>query len=316
MARLLFYCKCPAWLMLRLSFLVFILLLAACSRKDASPTAPISGASTPLPASPGTELTSLPPSLIPASPTPPPLAARVGSQEITLAEYQAELALYRAAKGTDLAPEDEQRVLDDLIDRALLAQAAFEQGFRVDDALLNERIQSLQDRLGSEGALNDWMKTYGYDEQVFRQALTRAVASAWMRDQLAASTPKTAEQVHARQILLYNSDQANEIYNLLKAGNDFGNLAVQYDPVTRGDLGWFPQGYLPDKQLEDAVFALQPEQFSPVIQTPAGYHILQVLERDAQHPLSPEALLILQAQAVQSWLQSQRQQAQIENLLP
>jgi peptidyl-prolyl cis-trans isomerase C len=316
MTRLLFYCKCRVRFELSLALWVLILLLASCNRGGQPINRQVTKTTTAGLTSPGVAETSLPPSPVPASSTPLPLAARVGKQEISMADYQAELALYRAAKGTDLAPEDKQRVLDDLIDQALLAQAAFEQGFRADDALLNERIQRLQNQLGSEGALNDWMKTYGYDTVAFRQALTRAVASAWMRDQIAASTPRTAEQIHARQILLYNTDQANEVYNLLKAGNDFGNLAVKYDPVTQGDLGWFPRGYLPDRRLEEAAFALQPEQFSPVIQTSAGYHILQVLERDAQHPLSPDALLIFQSQTLQAWLENQRTQAQIEVLLP
>jgi peptidyl-prolyl cis-trans isomerase C len=122
--------------------------------------------------------------------------------------------------------------------------------------------------------------------------------------------------VHARQILLYTADQADQIYQQLKSGNDFGNLANKYDPQTGGDLGWFPRGYLPDKELEDAAFSLQPDQFSSVIESPAGFHILQVLERDPQHPLSPDARLALQTQAVIDWLAQHRSQSQIEILIP
>jgi peptidyl-prolyl cis-trans isomerase C len=249
-------------------------------------------------------------------PTQPPLAASVNGWEISLAEYQAELAQYKAVQGTELAAEDEQRVLDELIDQALLAQAASENGFHVDDALLVERTQRLSDQLGGPAALDGWMQTYGYDEATFRQALARSIASAWMRDQIAAGVPMLAEQVHARQILLYNAEQANEVLGLLKAGNDFGNLAARYDPITRGDLGWFPRGYLLDKKLEDIAFSLQPEAYSEVVETLAGYHILQVLEQAAQRPLTPEALLALQLQAVQSWLAEQRSQSDIQILLP
>ena len=86
--------------------------------------------------------------------------------------------------------------------------------------------------------------------------------------------------------------------------------------MTGGDLGWFPRGYLPDKKLEEAAFSLQPDQFSAVIESPAGFHILQVLERDPQHPLSPDARLALQTQAVVDWLAQRRTQSQIEILLP
>ena len=249
-------------------------------------------------------------------PTSEPLAAIVDGWEISLAEYQAELAQYRAAQGTELAAEDEQRVLDELIDQALLAQAASQNGFTVDAAMLDERTQRLIDQLGSQAALDNWMQTYGYDPASFRQALARSIASAWMRDQIAAGVPKTAEQIHARQILLYNVEQADEVLGLLKAGNDFGNLAVRYDPVTRGDLGWFPRGYLLDPKLEEIAFGLESEAYSEIVETLAGYHIIQVLEREAQRPLSPEALLAQQSQAVQSWLDEHRGQSEIQLLLP
>ncbi len=245
-----------------------------------------------------------------------PLAARGRGMQVILADYQIEAAQAQAAKGAELTPEDRQRVLDELIDQTLLAQAAVEQGFTADDALLQNRTQRLSEQLGGPPALEAWMAAHGYDAQTFRAALARAAAAAWMRDQIAAGTPAVAEQVHVRQILLYNADTANEVLSQIRAGNDFGNLAVKYDPITRGDLGWFPRGYLLDPKLEAAAFALQPNAVSDVIQTLAGYQILQLLERDAQRPLLPEMRLALQTQAVQAWLQQRRSQAQIQTLLP
>jgi len=279
--------------------------------------------STPAPLTPGIELSQSSPASVTSvaavptqvTPTSQPLAAIVDGWQISLAEYQAELAQYRVALGAELAAQDEQRVLDELVDQALLAQAASQNGFTVAPALLDERTQRLVDQLGGQAALDSWMQTYGYDPETFRQALTRSIASAWMRDQIVASVPATAEQVRARQILLYNAEQANEVLSLLKAGNDFGNLAAKYDPVTRGDLGWFPKGYLLDQNLEEIAFSLQPNAYSEVVETLAGYHILQVLERDAQRPLSPEALLALQLQAVQSWLDERRSQSEVQILL-
>jgi parvulin-like peptidyl-prolyl isomerase len=174
----------------------------------------------------------------------------------------------------------------------------------------------LRDQLGGEDALADWMATYGYTLESFGRALTRSISAAWMRDQIIAAVPKGAEQVHARQILLYNSEQASEVYAQLEAGNDFGNLALQYDPLTGGDLGWIPRGYLPDADLEEAAFMLELEQYSPVIETLAGFHILQVIGRDPQRPLPPEALVIVQTQMLQEWLEARRDGADIQLMLP
>jgi peptidyl-prolyl cis-trans isomerase C len=291
---------------------ILVLILAGCTRGPAPSATPGATAQeTPAPTKQPTDT----PTPLPPSPSPEPLAALVNEKGITIADYQAELAVYRAAIGADLTPEDEKRVLDDLIDQMLFVESAAEKGFVVDEKMLQERLQALQDQMGGEAALSGWITSQGYTAETFRRALARQIAVAWMRDQIIAATPTTAEQIHARQILLYNSQEANDIYAQLQAGNDFGNLAAKYDPVTGGDLDWFPRGYLPDAKLEEIAFSLQPNQYSAVIQTKAGFHILQVLERDAQRPLDPGPLLVIQAQAVQAWLDARRSASDIQILV-
>jgi peptidyl-prolyl cis-trans isomerase SurA len=82
----------------------------------------------------------------PAPPTaiPEPLKATINGEGLTLAEYQAELARFQAAQaeaGTILATEEAAAwVLDSLIDSYLLAQAARDAGFVVDEASVQTRI--------------------------------------------------------------------------------------------------------------------------------------------------------------------------------
>ncbi len=304
MNRTLFYFKVSSLIV------VWIGLVTACNGKAG--TATLSSTSATLGFSSSTQETALPPTSILPSDTPIPLAAMVNQSVITLVEYRAELERYKAAKGTDLAPEDEKRVLDDLIDETILAQAATEKGFVADDAVIQEHMNLLIGLPEGEKKLSDWMNAYGYQKDALYSALSRSIGAAWMRDQIIDAVPKTAEQVHGRQILLYNSDQANQVLAQLQAGNDFGNLARKYDPITGGDLGWFPRDYLPDPKIEEISFELQPNEYSAVIESLAGLHIIQVLERDPQRPLSPDALLILQGKALQDWLQVQRDKSVIE----
>jgi peptidyl-prolyl cis-trans isomerase C len=140
--------------------------------------------------------------------------------------------------------------------------------------------------------------------------LKRAAEAALMRDKIVAEVPGTVEQVHARQILLYNDADAQNVLAQLKAGANFDELAVTYDPVTRGELGWFPQGYLLNVNLEAAAFALQAGQFSEVLQSEVGFHIIYIVER-GPHPLSPDARLVLQERAISDWVKQQRAQASI-----
>ena len=262
-------------------------------------------------APPQATLTPTPP---PSSPTPVPLAATVNGEAISLAAYQAELERYQAALGTQLATQDQEKALNSLIDQLLLAQAAAEAGFVQDEALLQERYDRLVAGVGGQQALLDWMAGNSYTEESFRQDLARSIAVAWMRDQIIAEVPEVAEQVHARQILLYNSDAADQALAELRSGTDFADLAAQFDPLSKGELGWFPRGYLIDPEVEQAAFELQPGDYSQVIETPTGFHILQVLERDPQRTLSPDARLVLQQRALQDWLVKQREQSEIQFL--
>jgi peptidyl-prolyl cis-trans isomerase C len=132
-----------------------------------------------------------------------------------------------------------------------------------------------------------------------------------MRDKILAEVPHTAEQVHVQQILLYNQDTAQSFLMQLNGGADFDELASKEDPLTHGDLGWVPRGYLLEPKIEEAAFALAVGGHSEVISTDAGFHIIRVLAREPQRALSPDAYLALQELALKKWIAEQRQQANI-----
>jgi len=247
------------------------------------------------------------------SPTPVDWAVEINGTGITKAEYQAELARFQAATGTEMATEEREFVLQELINQLLLAQAAEAAGFIVDEAHVQERIAQLD--IGDQ-ALGDWLAQHGYTEDAFRVALARSIAAAWMRDQIIADVPKTAEQVHARQILLYNSDEAEAVYAQISSGADFATLAGQYDPLAKGDLGWFPRGYLTVPELDDVVFALEPGAYSSVVETAVGFHILQVVERDSARPLNISGYQVVQKAFLRNWLQERQKQSEINFYLP
>lgn len=248
---------------------------------------------------------------LPPTPTPPPLAATVNGEWITQAEFEAEYDRYLAAENEADLGDAAKLVLEDLIAQVLLAQAAREDGFEITEADLESRIEALSSEIGGSDALKTWQSQHGYTDESFRSALKRAVEAAWMRDKIIAAVSGTAEQVHARQILLYNEETARQVASQLSAGADFEDLAALYDPNAGGELGWFPRNYLLEPGLEEAAFSLEPGQYSAVIETEVGYHILQVVERDPQHPLSPDTYLVMQEKALQGWLEQRRAESDI-----
>ena len=234
-------------------------------------------------------------------------------------EYQAEVARFQASStitGTNIASDTETIVLNELIDQTLLVQAAAENGYILDDTLLQSRIDTLKDQLGGSQALEDWQAARGYKDEDFRTALKRSIGAAWMRDQIIAAVPETAEEVYVMQILVPTKAEADQVYASLQSGKDFLEIAATYDPMTKGDLGWFPRGYLSDPIIEDAAFGLQAGQYSGVIQTDIGFHILYLVERDPEHTLQPDARRVLQGKAIQDWISEHRNQSEIQILLP
>jgi len=309
-------------LIVRTSTLSLLLLISAC--KAASPTPPLTNPVKPsLPAAltPGITLTATL-TAAPALPTltPEPLAANINGQAISLAEYQAEMERYKAAlqaAGRDLPAEADQKqtVLDELISQMLLAQAASQDGYRENPDDFNARLAQLSANAGGADAFAAWQQQHAYDNETFQAALHRSIAAAWERDHIISQVPQTADQVHARQIIVYNKETAQAILSKLKAGVDFATMALQYDPVTRGELGWFPRGYLTIPEVEQAAFSLDVNAYSDIIQSKVGFHIVQVLERDPQRPLSPDARLVYERKALQSWLEERRSKSQINILI-
>ena len=249
------------------------------------------------------------------SDTPIPMAVTVNGEGISKTEFDAEVSRFMAAQtelgNTIPADQANQQVLDELIDQFLLKQGAEAAGFTVDDVLLQERIDSLVTQLGNQDALNTWEQNHGYSDESFRVSLRRQIAAAWMRDYIIAQVPTIADQVHVQQILAYTQEAVQNAWDQLNAGADFDTLAYEFDPITKGELGWFPRNYLPDIQIEEAAFALQPGEYSQVIETIAGYSILKLIEKDGEHLLSPDALLTLQTRAIQDWLDNQRASSDI-----
>lgn len=290
-----------------LLLVTFTLLLAACNGGGPTPAPILASPTQPSP-------TETPTPVIP-SPTPLPLAARVNGEGITLEEFQAELARYRSAydqAGEHSDAESENRVLDDLIDQVLLAQAAQEAGFVLDEATLQAHLARLAEQAGGEHELATWIEKHGYTAASFQNALRRSIAAAWMRDRILEAVPQAGEQVHARQILLDSAANADAVLRQIRTGVDFATLAAEYDPLSQGDLGWFPRGYLLEEAVEQAAFDLQPEEISAVIETRLGFHIIQVIERDELRPLDSDARLIWQTRALADWLAGRRAESQIE----
>jgi parvulin-like peptidyl-prolyl isomerase len=311
----------------KIAKLVGLMLLFALTGCVSAPSAPSTSTTEPARNDPTPTATSKPP-----SPTPePPLAAEVNGEPIYLSEYEQELGQYEAsleAQGIDPESEEGQEnlnqaqkwILNVMIEQKLMEQAAEKAGITVTEEDVNGEMEAMIAESGSEEAfraqLEEWGETY---EEARREVRAQLIGMA-MTERVLEGVPEETEHVHARHILVDTKEEAERLHAQLEAGADFAELAKAHsqDDSTResgGDLGFFPRGILVATEVEEAAFALQPGQFSEVISSSMGYHIVQVIERDSNRPVSSENLRILQDRAIQEWVKSLWAQADVKRFI-
>lgn len=125
----------------------------------------------------------------------------------------------------------------------------------------------------------------------------------------AAATPAPRDEAQALA-------RISEAQQKLSAGEDFVKLVAEYSDDTGsvaegGDLGWFGRGRMVP-EFEEAAFSLEPGQFSGLIKTTYGYHLIQVLEKDPARPMDEFTLQQNKYTAFTKWLDALRNTAKIE----
>lgn len=321
---------------------IFVLLLAvACNDDSAATEAPsategaaetTSGQAAP---TGGSEQPAPPPTETPIPPTPTPtepLAATVNGEPIYLSTFEEMLARYQQGQALMMAgnpeaqsdEEQQQLVLEMLIERALIEQAAAANGIAITPEMVDQQMVELRQvaaEAGGEGGFEAWLEANNWTEEAFREALAFEMLTEQVSATVTADVPQAVEQVHARYLQVDDPALARSLQEQVEDGADFATLAQQHslDRATGedgGDLGYFPTGTLLVPEIEAAAFALEPGEVSNVITgTVSGgeptYYLVQVVDVDPQRSLSPDRRAMLLQERFEAWLAEQKAQADI-----
>jgi peptidyl-prolyl cis-trans isomerase C len=261
----------------------------------------------------------------------PNVVAVVNGLTIGRAEFEKELAREMATlDGSPRSPEQaepfKKALLETLVDRALLLQAAHEAKVTVGPEEVERRLLALAAEYpdGLDGLIKGAQTTRPeisqrtleqmkieklYAQQVdARLAVSEEAIRAYFEAHPEEFTE--GEAVHAAQIVVKGLDDAKRIQQQLWAGKKFPDLARRYslspDAKVGGDLGFFSRGTMPPA-FDEVVFALPVNQVSEVVSTEYGFHLFKVLEkRPARKKELPEA----RAQIEKRLLDAARREAQ------
>lgn len=161
-----------------------------------------------------------------------------------------------------------------------------------------------------EGKLKENVTKSRYTFDDYRKIVEITLLRERLNEALGKEIKTTEEQIHARHILVKTLEEAQAVEARLKAGEDFAKIATEVTTDTTGktnggDLGWAPRGtYV--AEFEDALWKLAPLQISDPVTTTFGVHVIQVLEKDANHELDKTQLDSKKASALTEWLDKLR----------
>jgi peptidyl-prolyl cis-trans isomerase SurA len=148
--------------------------------------------------------------------------------------------------------------------------------YRLEEVKRSEMISRTVKKLREDGKIVQANVTDAEVEDAFERnkaTLPKREASVAWRQIIIAPRPSAAEKARARA-------KAESLLVEIKGGADFEQVAKResMDPGSKdngGDLGWNRRGRMV-ADFDRWMFALQPGQLSPVIETPFGYHIIRV----------------------------------------
>lgn len=244
------------------------------------------------------------------------VVAVVGSNIILLSDLNQQYAIY-LNQGNPPDEKVKCYFLQQMLTQKLLKQQAEIDSIMVDDAQvddqLDKRMRYQIQRMGGQENLERFLnKSVLQYKDEMRPDVKEGLIAEKMQSKITEhvnvtpievkqyfdsyqkdSLPDIGTEVEVGEIVLYPKltkaekqryfDKLEGIKSRIKSGEDFGFLAKTYseDPGSApegGDLGFFDRTMM-FKEFTQWAFKLKAGEMSPVFETEAGYHIVQVIER-------------------------------------
>ncbi len=238
-------------------------------------------------------------------------AISVGSTQVGLAEVKSDFN--ELVKALPVTAESRKHVapqiLEQIVERYLILEYGKEHGISLSQAALKDSIRAIRGDYTDEGFREAVLREY-IDFDLWKRQLRKRLLVEKILKKVGRQAPPpahtdivryyeehtdsfhTERQIKFRQIVTWDKKEAKIALERIRKGSDFGNLATEISiapEASRGGMvGWVAQGQL-EKTMDKALFALKPGQQSPVIHSPYGYHIFEVVEtRPARTKTLPE----------------------------
>ncbi|MFV9683021.1 peptidylprolyl isomerase [Pseudomonas sp. NY15367] len=218
-------------------------------------------------------------------------------------------------RGGSLPPEHvlSQQVLERLIIENIQLQIGERSGIRITDEELNQAMGTIAQRNGMsleqfrDALARDGLSYADARDQVRREMLISRVRQRRVAERIQVTDQEVqnflasdlgkmqlSEEFRLANILIPVSEgassseiqaadrQAQELYQQLQQGADFGQLAVSRsaseNALEGGEMGWRKAGQLPPP-FDSMISQLNPSEVTEPVRTPGGFIILKLIEK-------------------------------------
>jgi len=151
----------------------------------------------------------------------------------------------------------------------------------------------------------DKLKTANASEADYRRVVREDLLRKKLFEIVTADVKPETEQVWVRHILVKTEEEANQIYDRLMKGDDFGALAIEFSTDTvsapkGGDLGWNKyETFVPE--FADVAFALKIGEISQPVKSDFGWHVIQAIGHEMR-PMTADEFDQAKQAAFDEWL--------------
>nr|MBU1327872.1 peptidylprolyl isomerase [Candidatus Omnitrophota bacterium] len=212
-------------------------------------------------------------------------------------------------KGDELLQKMEQvkkDILNQIIEDKLVLSRAKELGIKVTESEINERLDYVKKGFPSEKEFYETLETQGITianlkDRYRDQIMMKKLVDYEVKSKISVLPSETSDyyekhrgqfrkgdKYRIKNILVKAKDnvsfelakvEIDNVYNKLKEGGNFDDLAMQYSQGPNaekgGDMGYIEKGQLLEA-LDNAIFKLKPGEFSGPVKSEIGYHIFKI----------------------------------------
>ena len=223
----------------------------------------------------------------------------IGSRHIAPDELKKDMAFITLGLGLPkvlLTPLRDQ-LIEQIVDHYLIMEYGREKKITLSESELQKAIIGIKKEYTEDAFqeallrgyvdFEEWKNRLGEQllkDKIIRNAITNISPPSYMEIQRYYEKNRDEfrypRMLEFRQIVTRTKKEGENLLKRLRKGELMSELAIKYSIAPEagngGKVGWVALGHL-DESMEKVLFSMSPGKKSPVIKTPYGYHIFEVL---------------------------------------